>query len=351
MDIVIAGNPVRIWGAALATTAGLWLALELGKHLLLKQVRTWAKRTVHTWDDLLADLAERVSWWVLLLLAVYAGAQWLVWPERLSAWPGILLRATIWMQMGLWGGVLIDEWVQNRIHREMEAGDGGSATTFGAFGILARVILWSMVVLLILDSIPGVEVTSLITGLGIGGLAVGLALQSILGDLFASFTIALDKPFVIGDFIVVGDYSGTVEDIGLKSTRLRSLSGEQMIFSNTDLLNSRIRNYKRMTRRRVAFSIGATYETPAEKLERIPELVRQIIEAQAGATFDRAHFKSMGDFSLNYEVVYYVETPDYVAYMDIQQAINLALFRRFGEEGIEFAYPTQVVYLNSQGAA
>lgn len=346
MNLEIAGNTLRAWGMALATMLVLWLVLEFIKHIVLQRLRSWARRTVHTWDDLLAHLIERIVWWVLLLLAVYAGLQWLTLPESLRAWPGIMLRATLWIQAGLWGVVLIDEWVQTRIRKEMAEGDGGTATTFGAFGLLGRIILWSMVILLVLDSIPGVEVTSLITGLGIGGLAVGLALQSILGDLFASFTIALDKPFVIGDFIVVDDYSGTVEDIGLKSTRIRSLTGEQLIFSNTDLLGSRIRNYKRMARRRVAFSIGVTYETPVEKLERIPDIVRTVIETQEDVTFDRAHFKSMGDFSLNYEVVYFIENPDYTVYMDRQQAINLALFRRFGEEGIEFAYPTQVVYLN-----
>ncbi len=346
MDFEIAGNTLQAWGLALGTTLILWLGLELIKHLASQRARAWARRTVHTWDDLLADLIDRIAWWMLLVVAIYAGIQWLRLPDGLHAWPGIMLRAALWMQAGLWGGVLIDKWVQNRIHKEMAEGDGGTATTFGAFGLLGRIFLWSMVALLVLDSIPGVEVTSLITGLGIGGLAVGLALQSILGDLFASFTIALDKPFVIGDFIVVGDYSGTVEDIGLKSTRIRSLTGEQLIFSNTDLLGSRIRNYKRMARRRVAFSIGVTYETPVEKLERIPDIVREVVAAQKDVTFERAHFKSMGDFSLNYEVVYYIETPDYRVYMDHQQAINLGLFRRFAEEGIEFAYPTQVVYVN-----
>ncbi len=346
MGFFIAGNTLQTWGLALATTLVLWLALEFAKHVVLGRLRAWARRTVHTWDDLLADLVDRIAWWVLFLVAMYAGAAWLTLPEGMRLWPGIMLRAALWMQAGLWGVVLIDTWVHNRIHKEMAEGDGGTATTFGAFGLLGRIFLWSIVVLLVLDSIPGVEVTSLITGLGIGGLAVGLALQSVLGDLFASFTIALDKPFVIGDFIVVGDYSGTVEDIGLKSTRIRSLTGEQLIFSNTDLLGSRIRNYKRMTRRRVVFAIGVTYETPLEKLERIPEIVREVVEAQEGVTFERAHFKSMGDFALNFEVVYHVESPDYVIHMDRQQAINLGLFRRFAEEGIEFAYPTQVVYVN-----
>ena len=191
----------------------------------------------------------------------------------------------------------------------------------------------------------GVEVGTLITSLGVGGIAVALAVQNILGDLFASISIVLDQPFIVGDFITVGEYMGTVEHIGLKSTRVRSLTGEQLIFSNSDLLDSRIRNYKRMANRRVSFTIGVTYQTPYEKLVEIPEIVQEIIEAQPQTSFDRVHFKAYGDSSLNFEVVYYMLTSDYDVFVDVQQAINLEIFRRFAEEGIEFAYPTQTVFV------
>jgi small-conductance mechanosensitive channel len=184
-----------------------------------------------------------------------------------------------------------------------------------------------------------------VAGLGIGGIAVALAIQNILGDLFASLSIALDKPFVIGDFIIVDQLLGTVEHIGLKTTRIRSLSGEQIVFSNADLLNSRIRNYKRMYERRVVFSIGVTYQTPYEKLASIGTTLKEIIESQPDVRFDRAHFREYADSSLNYEVVYYVKSPDYNRYMDIQQAINLEIYRRFQDGGIEFAYPTRTLYL------
>jgi len=167
----------------------------------------------------------------------------------------------------------------------------------------------------------------------------------VLGDLFASISIVLDKPFVIGDFIIVGDMLGTVEHIGIKTTRVRSLFGEQLIFSNNDLLNSRIRNYKRMDERRIVFSIGVVYQTPYEKLSAIPGMVREIVEAQEQTRFDRAHFSKFGDFALIYEIVYYVKIPDYNAYMDIQEAINLEIYRKFQEQGIEFAYPTQTVFV------
>jgi small-conductance mechanosensitive channel len=188
-------------------------------------------------------------------------------------------------------------------------------------------------------------VTALMAGLGVGGIAVALAIQSVLGDLFASLSIALDKPFVIGDFVIVGDFMGTVERVGLKTTRIRSLSGEQLVFSNSDLLSSRIRNYKRMEERRVPFVVGVTYQTPAAELEAIPGVVRDIIESTDSTRFDRAHFKGFGDSAYLFEFVYYVLSADYAVFMDIQQAINLGIVRQFAERGIEIAYPTRTLHM------
>ena len=223
-------------------------------------------------------------------------------------------------------------------------------TTLRAAGFIAKLVLATIAAILILDNIPGVEITALVASLGITGIAVALAVQNILSDLFASLSIVLDKPFVIGDFIIVDNYMGSVEHIGLKTTRVRSLSGEQLVFSNNDLLKSRVRNYKRMAERRVVFSIGVTYQTPLEKLKQIPATIREIIELQETVRFDRAHFQGYGDFALMFEVVYYVLDPDYNRYMDIQQAINLAIFQLFEEQGIKFAYPTQTLYIGGKTA-
>ena len=201
-----------------------------------------------------------------------------------------------------------------------------------------------LVALVALDT-AGIDITALVAGLGVGGIAVALAVQNILGDLFASLSIVLDKPFVIGDFIIVGDMMGTVEHIGMKTTRVRSLSGEQLVFSNTDLLSSRIRNYKRMQERRALFRFGVTYQTSRDLLARIPEVVREVIEGRDETRFDRAHFAGFGDSSLDFEVVYYMLVPDYNAYMDTQQAVNLELVGRFEEIGIDFAYPTRTVFV------
>ncbi|MCX7765301.1 MAG: mechanosensitive ion channel family protein, partial [Candidatus Sumerlaeia bacterium] len=183
-------------------------------------------------------------------------------------------------------------------------------------------------------------------GLGIGGVAVALAAQAILGDLFSYFAILFDRPFEVGDFIIIGDLSGTVEYIGLKTTRIRSINGEQVVIANTDLTNSRIRNYKRMERRRVVFRIGVRYETNLEQLKEIPVLIKNIISQIPEATFDRAHFFSYGDFSLVFEIVYFVNDRDYYKYMDIQQQINLKIKEEFARRQIKFAYPTQTVYLS-----
>jgi len=192
----------------------------------------------------------------------------------------------------------------------------------------------------------GVDVTAMVAGLGIGGVAVALALQNILGDLFASVSIMLDKPFEVGDFLVVGTEMGNVESVGVKTTRVRSLSGEQLVFANGDLLQARIRNYKRMQERRVVFNVGVTYQTTADQVEKLPPLIESIVSSVEGLRFDRAHFKAFGDSSLVYEIVYWVESPDYKVYMDAQQRINLALMRSLEEMGVTIAYPTQTIYLH-----
>ena len=269
-------------------------------------------------------------------------------PPEIALYADQVMVITFFIQAGLWGNGAIRFWVTDYRRDKIEE-DASRVTAVSALGFIGTLFVWIIVLLLILDNM-GVEITSLIAGLGISGIAVALAVQNILGDLFASLSIILDKPFVIGDFIVIGDFMGSVENIGLRTTRLRSLSGEQIVFSNTDLVQSRLRNYKQMADRRIVFSFGVLYQTPPKLLEVIPSWVQEIIEAQEHTRFDRAHFKDFGDFSLNFEVVYYMLVPDYLVYMDTQQTINLALFRRFAEAGVEFAYPTQtVLFVEGEG--
>src|SRR6185369_11730513 len=226
-------------------------------------------------------------------------------------------------------------------------GDGETVTALELISFVARIAMWAIVLLLVLNHL-GVNITALVAGLGVGGVAVALALQNVLGDLLASLAIVLDKPFVVGDTIAVGDVTGQVERVGIKTTRLRSVDGEQLVVANADLLKSRIHNFRQMTERRVLFGLGIAYETPQDKREAVPALLREIVLAQKGVRFDRAHFKGFGDSALLLEVVYYVLDRDYNVYMDAQQAINLEIGRRFRDEGIEFAYPTRTVFLRQE---
>lgn len=209
-----------------------------------------------------------------------------------------------------------------------------------------RTIVWVIGLLFVLDNL-GFNISAVIASLGIGGVAVALASQGILQDLFSYFAILLDRPFELGDFIIVGDYMGDVEYVGIKTTRLKSIDGEEIIIANTDLTGSRIRNFKRMRQRRVAFSFGVVYETHSEQLTAIPSIVEKIIKQTENTTFDRAHFSAYGDFSLDFEVVYFVNNNDYDLYMNAQQQINFQLKQEFERLGIQFAYPTQVTYLRS----
>lgn len=340
------GNTLQSWSLALVIAIGLLAGLRLLRTVLVRRFSAFAERTEAGVDDLIAKLLAKTRFSFLVVLALYAGSLALTLSKRVTDVIGAVTMIVVLVQVAIWGNAVIAFWITRYRERYLEE-DAAGVTTANTLSFIARLTLFTLVGLLALDNIPGVEVTTLIAGLGVGGIAVALAVQNIIGDLFASLSIALDKPFIIGDFIVVDGFLGTVEHIGLRSTRIRSVSGEQLIFANNDLLSSRIRNFKRMYERRGVFSFGVIYQTPYEKLVKIPSMVREIIESQEQTRFDRAHFKEYGDFSLNFEVVYYVLDPDYKLHMDIQQAINLAIFHRFQEEGIEFAYPTQTLLIGN----
>lgn len=277
-------------------------------------------------------------------------AQRLEWPDATLTWLQSSFVFFLALQVMISVNRALSGW-GNRFSQEDLAEHGSRQTTMRMILFFGRLFVFTIGTLVVIDNFPGVEITALVASLGIGGIAVALALQNILSDIFASLTITLDKPFVLGDFIIVGDHLGAVENIGLKTTRIRSLSGEQLVFSNNDLLTSRIRNFKRMEERRVAFAIQVTYDTPVEKLKNVPPKIKEIIEALEHTRFDRAHFKAHGSHSLDFEIVYYIQGPDYNRYMDRQQAINLGIHEFFLAEGIEFAFPTQTLYLKNENKA
>jgi small-conductance mechanosensitive channel len=346
LDQVYFQNSVKQWLYAVGILIGCYIILRVAFSVVRGRLKKISQKTKTDIDDLIVHLLEKVKFFFLFFISVYVASYFLKLPANLSSIIGKLTIIVFLLQGAIWGNSIIRYWV-DRYKKQKMTEDAASVTTFTALGFVLQLILWSGILLLSLDNL-GVDITALVAGLGVGGIAIALAVQSILGDLFASLSIVLDKPFVIGDFIIVDNFLGSVEHIGLKTTRLRSLSGEQLVFSNTDLLKSRIRNYKRMYERRVLFAIGVVYQTSLEALKAIPEYIRTIIEKEELVRFDRAHFKGYGDFSLNFEIVFWVKSPDYNVYMDIQQRINLEIFKKFQEENIEFAYPTQTLFVNRE---
>jgi len=344
MDTMVYGNPVWRWLVALGTFLLVLLVLKLIRDRGAGRLARLARRTATEVDDFLAEVLERRTGLITLLaVSVWAASLLLDLPvtvaERIRQGTALvlILQVAWWANHGI--GFVLTRLFQGRTGEDPEV-----AAAYAAAQLLSRVGLWALTALVVLQQL-GMNITALLAGLGVAGIAVGLALQNVLGDLFASLSIVLDKPFVVGDFIAVDNFSGTVEHIGIKTTRVRGVSGEEIVFSNADLLKSRVRNMKRMTERRVQFQLGVSYDTPYEKLIRIPAMVREIIEGHEHVRFERGHFKQFGDFALIFEFVYFVTDPDYLLYMDIQQSINLGIYRRFSEEGIQFAYPTRTIYL------
>lgn len=340
-----AGNVPELWLFASGAALVFYLLLRLLFRLLESRITRLSKKTATVVDDLLAEALNSTRRFVLLIASIWGGAQFLETGSSEVYLDYALLMAVV-LQVAIWANRMVSAYIVFYTDSRREE-NPASVSVMQGVSFLVRLVIWSIAVLLLVDNL-GYDVTALVAGLGISGIAVALAMQNILGDLFASLSIVLDKPFVIGDFIIVGDLLGVVEKIGLKTTRVRSLSGEQLIFSNGDLLNSRIRNFKRMQERRVAFEFGVLYQTTPDQLETIPPMVREIVELIEGTRFDRAHFKSFGESSYDFEVVYYLNTSDYNIYMDTQQAINLGICRGFAARGIEFAYPTRTLYVNRQ---
>ncbi len=343
MNTQVAGNTVAEWLIALGIAIAVVIALLVVRGFAVSRIKSLADRTHTRVDDLIAEVLAHTRTFFLIAVGIGVAKAWVdITPE----WTGRLRSALViafFAQVGLWGTAAA-RFLLDNYRRDKLQSDRGAATMVGLLQFLIVLLVWSVVLLLALDNL-GVNITALVAGLGVGGIAIALAVQNILGDLFASLAIILDKPFVVGDFIKVGDEVGTVEHIGLKTTRVASITGEQLVFSNADLLSARIRNFARMQERRILFTLGVTYQTPRADLERIPQLIRQAIEAQNNVRFDRSHFSNYGAFSLDFESVYFVLTPAYDQYMDAQQSIYLRIHQAFETHGIEFAYPTQSLFL------
>jgi small-conductance mechanosensitive channel len=337
------GATLTQWALAAVALGGVYVALSVIQRVLVKRLGSFAVRTETRWDDLAVEIVRRTQPYFLLVIGIYAAAR--VVPPSLESARVLRVISVIivLLQAGVWGSALIG-FAADHYSRRRASGDVGTRTTIQAVGYAGRFVLWLLLLITALQNF-GINVTALVTGLGVGGIAIALAVQNILGDLFAALSIVLDQPFVVGDSVQVDTINGTIEHVGLKTTRIRSLSGEQVVISNADLLRSRIRNYQRMALRRVAFNIDLEFHTSPDKVAGIPAMVRQIVESQPLTRFDRCHLLSFADSGLRFEAVYYLLDPDYAKYADAQHAINLELLRRFQRDRIEFGFATRTLPL------
>lgn len=339
-------NPLRDWLIAVAIAVAVAVFGRVIKALVQRRLEHSAAAQKSRTLRIFARTVRHTGWYFYLAVGVFSGAKYLTLPTTVSEWTRNLTVIAIIVQLGVWGHHGIHHTVEHVQAQQKEQGSGAVAMTL-AVGFLSRLAVWVLVFLLVLANL-GIKITALLAGLGIGGVAAALAVQSVFGDLIASLTLYFDRPFDIGDFIILDGQLGTVKRVGVRSTRVDSLWGEEIVFSNSDLVKSRIHNYARMKERRIHFQFGVVYETPIDKVERIPAMVREIIEANDKTRFARSHFKAYGDYALVFETAYYVLAPDYDTYMDVQHYINLELGRRFAREGIEFAYPTTTVHLRQE---
>jgi small-conductance mechanosensitive channel len=343
LNYSIFGNSVFDYLSALGLFLGGMVIVYIFKRYVISRLQKWADATVTAIDDLLVRAIDKSLVPVIYIGVFYTALHTLVlspdFKHALRIAAIVLVTVLAVRAIIAAANFALGSYLKNNVDP-----DGSEKQLRGIRG-LVNFAIWVIALMFLLDNL-GVKISAVVAGLGVGGIAVALAAQAVLGDIFGYFVIFFDKPFAIGDFIIVGDQMGAVEYIGIKTTRIRALGGELLIFSNKDLTNSRVHNFKKMEKRRVVFKLGVTYQTPFEKLKAIPKMVKAIITQQQDATFDRGHFATYGDFSLGFEFVYYVNGADYAKYMDIQQAINLEIFESFEKEKIEFAYPTQTVFVS-----
>ena len=335
-EVIFAGNSLQRWLIALAAALASWLLLTLVLRTLLRRGATWSARSPNKVDDVVIAVLYATRSWALAAVAALVFLEVLLlappWEHRV----GQLWFVLIVVQLALWVSRALELVLHRQLAKHASVSKAGASATLLSWGV--HTVLWTTVVLAVLANL-GVNITAMVTSLGVGGIAVALAVQNILGDLFASLAITLDKPFEVGDAIAVGSISGTVERVGLKTTRLRAPGGEQIVMSNADLLKNAISNYKRQQTRRVAFKLSVALDTPAPKAGWVAGMLRTVIEGREGIQFDRAHLQRIGESALEYEVVYIVQRADYGFHMDAQQDILLQIMQRLEEAGIHYGMP------------
>lgn len=341
LNIEFGGNTIKTYLISLIIFLVGLVLIFIFRKIILARLEKWAKKTESEFDDFLINRIEKLIVPIFYFLAFYLALEALKFSAEVQKIINVIYIIIVTYLVVRFIAVLVNYAIYSYWKRK--EGEEAAKNLRGVSSLI-NLIVYSIGLIFLLENL-GLKISTVVAGLGIGGIAVALAAQTILGDLFNYFVIFFDKPFQVGDFIMIDNKLGSIEKIGVKTTRIKSLSGEQLVFSNTDLTNSRIHNFKKMERRRVAFTIGVIYQTKLEQLQIIPEIIKNIIQSHDDTQFDRSHFSNYGNFSLNFETVYYVIGADYNKYMDIQQSINLKIYDEFSKRGIEFAYPTQTVFL------
>ena len=338
------GNLISAYLVAGTIFLATLLALKIFKQVAIARIKIIVDHTDTDVDDLFIDILDSLGWPLYVIIAIFISIQFLILPSIVGKAVYFILLILTAYYVAKSCQKLIDYGFSKISRHKKKNNEEYDSSALNLLSRIAKLILWLGVGMIVLQNL-GYNITTLIAGLGVGGIAVAFALQNVLGDVFASFSIYFDRPFQVGDFIIIGSDMGTVKKIGIKSTRIQTLEGQELIVSNKELTETRINNYKRMEKRRVVFAFGVTYSTPTEKLKKINQIVKGIIDRAELADLDRVHFKEFADSSLNFEIVYFLNSSDYNRYMDTQQAINLSLKEEFEKEGIEFAFPTQTVFL------
>lgn len=323
-----------------------FIVFKLFDYAIISFFKKYSKRTKTEWDDIIIDFIDAIHWQFYIYLSFYIGTLFLQLPDIVNRVLGFLLIIFIAFYTAQGFSRIVDHFTNSQIEKRKKSDSIQNTSMIRVFGLLFKGAIYTIMILMILANF-GIEITPLIASLGIGGVAIAIALQSVLADLFAAFAIYFDKPFKEGDFIIIGDDLGTVKHIGIKTTRIATLQGQELIVSNSELTNTRVNNYKKMDERRIVFTLGVEYSTSTEKLKKINNIIKKSIETTKKARLDRTHFKAFGDSSLNFEVVYYVTSPDYNVYMDVQEEINFKIQEAFEKEKIVFAFPTQTIHLKN----
>ncbi|MBW3003516.1 mechanosensitive ion channel family protein [Candidatus Woesearchaeota archaeon] len=344
LSLTFGGNSVQEYLIALGIFAVIVLVFKLIKFGVIHKLHELSKKTHNQVDDLIIGVIASVTWPFYVVLAAYIAIRWITVPDIVSkVFYYIILIVALYYIVKAINSIIkfVAKTVREKREKEEEQAD---TSVIRLISNVCQALVWLAAVLILLQNF-GVNITTLIAGIGVAGIAIAFALQKVLEDIFASISIYFDKPFKSGEYIVIGDDSGTVQHIGIKSTRIKTLQGEELVVSNRELTSARIRNFKKMEDRRVVFSIGVTYDTPVSKMRKIPGIIAKVFDKVPLGTLDRCHFKTFSASSLDYEIVYHVGSTDYNDYMDTQQELNLLIKQEFDKLKIEFAFPTQTIYV------